>query len=318
MNSHPLDPEIAAFVEEMKRDWARHPPFMSLPLAQARSVAETVRARWRAGGPAMRRTVDLAAPTASGPLPIRLYDPGGPAPGPALIYLHGGGFTLFSIQTHDRLMREYAAAGNFRVIGVEYPLSPEAPYPAALDQLVSLVLWLDDGEAATIGVDASRLALGGDSAGANLALAASLRLRDEGARFRPTALLLNYGAYDFACSDEAEALYGGPGAVLDRAEMDYYFANYLGGRGADDDPYARPVLADLADLPPAFLVIPECDILAEQSLAMAARMRAAGVAVAAKVYPGATHSFLEAMSVAQVARDAIQDSAEWLRARFER
>ena len=317
MNRPVLDPQIAAFVEEMKRDWARHPPFMSLPLTEARAVAEEVRARWRAGGPKMRRTMDLTAPTAGGPLPIRLYDPGAPAPGPALIYLHGGGFTLFSIDTHDRLMREYAAAANIRVIGVDYPLSPEAPYPQALDGLVALVEWLAGGEAEKLGVDASRIALGGDSAGANLALATTLRLRDQGAHVRPRALLLNYGAYDTACSDEAEALHGGPDAVLNRAEMDYYHANYLGERRTDPDPYARPILASLEDLPPAFLVIPECDVLAEQSLAMVAKMRAAGVSVAAKVYPGATHSFLEAMSVAEVSREAIADSAAWLRAQLE-
>ena len=318
MSSSVLDPEIAAFVAQMQRDWARHPPFMSLPLPQARSVAEEVRARWRAGGPAMQRTVDLAAPTPTGSLPIRLYDPGSPAPGPALIYLHGGGFTLFSIETHDRLMREYAAAGNFRVIGVDYPLSPEAPYPRALDQLVSLAKWLDGGEAGKLGVDASRIAFGGDSAGANLALATTLRLRDEGAVLRPKALLLNYGGYGAVCSDESEALYGGPDAVLNRAEMDYYYANDLGERRTDPDPYARPILASLENLPPAFLVIPQCDVLTEQSLTIAARMEAAGGLVTSKVYPGATHSFLEAMSVAKVAREAIADSAAWLRAQFER
>jgi acetyl esterase len=316
MRKPALDPEIAAFVEAMRRDWARHPPFMSMPVAQARTVAESVRARWRAGGPHMQRTLDLTAPTPSGPLPLRLYDPGAPAPGPALLYLHGGGFTLFSIETHDRLMREYAAAGNFRVVGVEYPLSPEAPYPVALNQLVALAAWLDAGEASAVGVDPANIAFGGDSAGANLAIAAALRLRDGGAGLRPKALLLNYGAFDTRCSDEAEARFGGPGSVLDRAEMDYYHANYLGAARDREDPYARPILADLAGLPPAFLVIPECDILSEQSLAMAMRMAAAGVEVSSKIYPGATHSFLEAMSVARVAREAIGDGAAWLRARF--
>jgi acetyl esterase len=316
MSAPALDPEIAAFVAEMRRGWASHPSFMSLPVAEARSLAEKVRAKWRLGGPSMRQTLDLTVPTPTGALPIRLYDPGAPAPGPALIYLHGGGFTLFSIDTHDRLMREYAAAGRFRVIGVEYPLSPEAPYPKALDQLVALGEWLDNGAAAHLGVDRTRIALGGDSAGGNLAMAMALRLRDEGARLRPVALLLNYGAYDTRCSDEAEARLGGDSAVLNRAEMEYYHANYLGDDPDRDDPYARPILADLEGLPPAFLVIPECDVLSEQSQAMAARMTAAGLSVKSKVYPGATHSFLEAMSVAKVAREAIADGANWLRGQF--
>lgn len=312
----PLDPEIALFVERMKRDWARHPPFMSLPLDEARAVAETVRAPWRAGGPAMRDTRDLEVETGAGPLRIRVHDPGAAAPGPALIYLHGGGFTLFSLETHDRLMREYAAAGGFRVVGVEYPLSPEARYPEALDKLVALAGWLAT-RGDEVGVDPSRLAFGGDSAGANLAVATALRLRDAKSPLRIKALLLNYGGFGGACSDEAEALYGGPAAMLDRAEIEYYYRNYLGPGGeTNQDPYARPILAVLEGLPPAFLVIPECDVLSEQSLAMAARMAAAGIEVTSKLYPGATHSFLEAMSVAAVAREAIADGAAWVRARL--
>src|SRR4051812_45723488 len=142
-----LDPEIAIFVERLSAAWAEHPPFDSLPIEQARRVAEQVRAPWRESGPIMARTVEHSVPTSSGPLRVRLYDPGLPSPAPLLIYLHGGGFILFSIDTHDRLMREYAAAGNFAVMGVDYPLSPEARYPAALNQIVELVDWLGDGGA---------------------------------------------------------------------------------------------------------------------------------------------------------------------------
>ena len=172
-----LDPEIQTFVEAMGKAWASHPSFTTLPLAEARRVAEIVRAPWTAGGPAMARTEELAVPTGQGPLRIRIYDPGALHPAPALIYLHGGGFTLFSIDTHDRLMREYAAAGGFVVIGVDYPLSPEARYPKALDMIVGLVDWLAiNGK--SIGVDPRRVAIGGDSAGGNLSLATCLRLRD--------------------------------------------------------------------------------------------------------------------------------------------
>src|SRR6185437_7699644 len=146
------------------------------------------------------------------------------------------------------------------------------------------------------------------SAGANLSVAAALRLRDRGASGRLKGLLLNYGAFAMDCSDEAEARYGGPDAVLQRAEMNHYYESYLGAEGvAEPEPYAAPLLADLSDLPPAFLAIPECDILAEQSYAMADRMTRAGVDVTSIVYRGATHSFLEAMSVAEVARRAILD-----------
>jgi acetyl esterase len=313
-----LDPDIARFITAMQAEWARHPPFMSLPLAEARAVAEAVRRPWRMGGPAMVATTEHQVPVADGGrLRIRVYDPGVVRPAPVLIYLHGGGFTLFSLDTHDRLMREYAAAGGFLVIGVDYPLSPEVRYPTALNQIVAFVDWLGGEGAAITGGDPARVAIGGDSAGANLALAAALRLRDRGAPDRLRGLLLNYGAFGARCSDDAEQRFGGAGSVLDRAEMDYYFDTYTGTEDrALDDPYARPIVADLADIPPAFLVIPACDILSEQSHAIAGRMRVAGADVTETVYPGATHSFLEAMSIAAVARRAIADGAAWLRTKL--
>ncbi len=186
-----------------------------------------------------------------------------------------------------------------------------------MNGIVEVIDWLLDGVAAEIGGDPARIAIGGDSVGGNLSLATALRLRDRGSPGVISGVLLNYGAFARRCSDEAEASYGGPDAVLNREEMDYYFKNYI---GPDDalarDPYVCPVLADCAGLPPAFLVIPECDVLTEQSHAMAARLAAAGVAVEAQVYAGATHSFLEAMSVAAVARQAIADGAAWVKARL--
>lgn len=314
MDKSMLDPEIAVFVDKMSAAWASHPSFMSLPIAEARRVGEQVRAPWRLGGPAMAGTQDVAVPTSTGSLPIRVYDPGVASPAPALIYLHGGGFVLFSIDTHDRLMREYAAAGGFIVIGVDYPLSPEARYPTALNQLVELLDWLRDGGGAGIGVDARRLAIGGDSAGANLAMATALRLRDRGTPDAFRGMLLNYGGFAADCSDEAEARLGGDGAVLDREEMEFYFSTYLGQEnGRSSDPYAAPLFAQLEGLPPAFLVIPDCDILSEQSYRMEQRMREAGVGAASVTYKGTTHSFLEAMSIAKVARKAIADGAEWVK-----
>lgn len=305
-----LDPEIAAFLAEMKAGWSAHPPFDTLGFPEQRAVCETVRARWAEGGPDMARTIERVFDPGAGRLHVRVYFPeGATEPAPAMVYLHGGGFTLFSIDTHDRLMREYAAAGGFAVIGVDYPLSPEHKYPVALDRIEALMLWLK-AHGGELGVDPARLAMGGDSAGANLSFATALRLRDRGEGGLVRAILSNYGYFSTTVSDEAEARFGGPGSIMDRAEALSYYANYLTDRERErSDPLACPLLADLAGLPPVLLVIPECDLLTEQSLVMETRLRAAGVATAAIVYPGATHSFLEAMSVAAVARKGIADGA---------
>ncbi|WP_260582279.1 alpha/beta hydrolase fold domain-containing protein [Sphingopyxis sp. PET50] len=308
-----IDPEIRLFLDEMTARWAQHPPFADLSFPEQRRVSEAVRARWTEGGPAMAGAEERLFDPGAGELRIRVHKPEGAGdPAPALVYLHGGGFTLFSIDTHDRLMREYAARGGFAVIGVDYPLSPEHKYPVALDRIEALMLWLRD-NGRDLGVDPHRLAMGGDSAGANLSIAAALRLAARGEAGLVRAILSNYGYFSPEVSDEAEARFGGPGSIMDRAEAQSYYVNYLSDWAEADDPLASPLLADLAGLPPLFLVIPECDLLAEQSLAMETRLRRAAVDVKAKIYPGATHSFLEAMSVAKVARDAIEDGADFIR-----
>lgn len=314
-----LDPEIAAFLAEMKARWAAHPPFDTLSFPEQRAVCEMVRARWAEGGPEMARTIERVFDPGAGQLHVRVHVPEGVTePAPALVYLHGGGFTLFSIDTHDRLMREYAASGGFAVIGVDYPLSPEHKYPQALDRIEALMLWLK-AHGAELGINPGRLAMGGDSAGANLSFATALRLRDQGEGELVRAILSNYGYFAATVSDAAEAAFGGPGSIMDRAEALAYYTNYLTDFDRErSDPLACPLLADLAGLPPVLLVIPECDLLTEQSLAMEARLRAAGVATGAIVYPGATHSFLEAVSIAAVARKGIADGAAFVAERLKR
>jgi acetyl esterase len=308
-----IDPEIRRFLDIMAADWRQFPPFESLGLAEARLAAEQVRARWTVGGPVMAQTTDHDIVTAAGPIRVRVYRPAGLAqgPAPAMVYIHGGGFTLFSIETHDRLMREYAQAGGFAVIGVDYPLSPEAKYPVALDRITALLLWLE-ANAAQLAIDADRLALGGDSAGGNLSVAACLRLRDCGKLGIIKAVLSNYGGFSGRCSDESEALYGGPDSVLNRAEAEQYWRNYLNDPAELDDPYANPVHADLHGLPPVFLVIPELDLVAEHSYAMETLLERDGVTVSSKVYRGATHSFLEAMSISALACEAIANGASFI------
>lgn len=309
-----LDPEIRAFVAQMKADFSRHPPFSDLTFAEARAVAEAVRRSWRQGGPVMAATGERRIDTDAGEVRVRIHRPDrGLAAGlsPALVYLHGGGWTLFSLDTHDRVMREYAHRAGVTVVGVDYALSPEAKFPKALEQTVGTVEWLH-ARGDELGIDSARLAIGGDSAGGNLSVAAALRLRDAGKGALLRALLLSYAAVDSECSPAAVEQYGGEAFMLTGEEMRQFWANYLACADQARDPYACPARADLRGLPPVFLGISECDVLAEQNRVFAGALRAAGVETEAVVYPGATHSFLEAVSIARVAERALQEGSAWL------
>jgi acetyl esterase len=310
----PLDPQIREFVAQVSAGFAAFPAFDLGSPAEARRIAELVRAPWRKGGPAMLATAERQVPVGRGTVRIRIYDPGPAGLKPALVYLHGGGWTLFSIDTHDRVMREYAARASVVVIGVDYALSPEARFPIALEQTAGVVRWLAL-HGVEVGVDPDRIAVGGDSAGANLSIATALTLRDTGSpaeRGLIRALLLNYGAFDTRSSPEAARRFGAKGSMLEHEEMRRFWANYLRGPEDAENPRACPLRASFTGLPPAFLTIPECDLLTEQSLSVAAKLRDAGVPVRAEIYTGATHSFLEAVSIAAVAQRALADGAQWL------
>lgn len=307
---HGLDPDIGRFVSAVMAETARLSRGRDLPLGEQRAIAEQVRAPWRQGGPAMARTTEQEVPTPHGSVRIRVHNPGVTAPAAALVYLHGGGWTLFSLDTHDRVMREYAARADIVVIGVDYSLSPEVRYPVALEQVVAFIRWLRE-HGARLGIDPARLALGGDSAGGNLSLAAALTLRDAGEGDAIKALLLIYPAVQAHCSEEALRHHGGEGAMLTGEEMASFWDQYVPA-SQRDDPLVCPILADMAGLPASCITIAERDILAEQCRDLAVRLAVAGVPVETTVYPGATHSFIEAVSISPLAERAIADGAEFL------
>lgn len=262
----------------------------------------------------MSSTIERRIPFGGGDsVRVRIHDPGPEGGKAALIYLHGGGWTLFSLDTHDRLMREYAARAGIVVVGVDYALSPDAKFPVALEQVCAVARWVREG-GARMGMDPARIAMGGDSAGANLTTAACLVLRDEEDGHVLRSMVLNYGVFDRHCSEDARQRYGGAGYMLASDEMDAFWRNYVTDPRQMDDPLVCPINADLTGLPPAFMVIAECDLLAEQNLRMAERLRAAGVRTEARLYAGASHSFLEAVSIAPLAARALDDTAGWLRA----
>ncbi len=305
-----LPPDMRRFQQWLAAAYAQHAALDSVSLPEARLIAERVRAPLTQGGPTMVHTRELQVDTPHGPVRVRVHVPTAAAVHPALVYMHGGGWVFFSIDTHDRLMRELAARSGRAVIGVDYARAPEARYPVAREQATAAWRWAH-ANAATLGLDAERIALAGDSAGANLALGTALLLREAGER--PDALLLNYGVFCDDDSTESFARFDGPGYNLGSDEMRGFWNHYLGPAGDPGDGLAMPLRADLAGLPRTCVLVAECDVLRDDSLALATRLREAGVPLALQRHPGAVHSFLEAVSFSELAERALAESAAWLR-----
>jgi acetyl esterase len=307
-----IDPEILGFLARISGDYAAYPPMDSVGVDEKRRIASAVRAPWAQGGPEMARTENLEVSTPAGKVRVRLHYPTTESPLPALVYAHGGGWVFFDLDTHDRVMREYAARAGIVVVGVDYARSPEARYPKALDQLIGVIRWLRE-SGAPLGIDPRRIAVGGDSAGGNLALCASLKLRDAGEREALSGIVLNYGALDMDMESESHRRYGGGDFLLGSQEMLEYWKTYLGDLSIASDPYACPGDADFRGLPPTFLAVAELDVLHDGNVRVAARLREAGVPVSCTVYPGTIHGFIEAAQVSKITVRALEDTALWLR-----
>lgn len=305
------DPEMLAFSAMTEAEAARHPPItLALPLDQARATTEALNLPLGAGGPAMQEASDRWLPIRGRRLLCRLNRP---AAGtlPVLVYVHGGGFVWNSIDTHDRLMRDYAAQAGCAVIGPDYALSPEAPFPQALEECAAVVRWVA-AHGAQWGLDPARIVLGGDSAGANLALGAALLLRETDPALALRGLLLNYGVFD-ARLDTPSYREFAEGYFLTRDKMRFYWDCYCPREADRLHPLASPLRADLRGLPPAALTIAELDVLAAENRAMEVALRQAGVAVEAQVFPGTAHGFLRAQNHVAKAREAASFGAAWLK-----
>lgn len=314
----PPAPDMIRFRDLLADSYSQHPPLHTLSIQAARAVAEAVRAPWARGGPTMHDTRDHIVEADGLSLRLRVHRPTQKPEG-MLVYVHGGGWTLFSMNTHDRVMREYAGRAGMAVIGIDYTLVPEAVFPRQLDEVTALVRLLrQPGARDWLGFDPDGLpiAIGGDSAGGNLAMATALTLRDAGETGWLQAIILNYAVVDSDETRPSYGLYGGPDYNLTEEEMRGFWDGYALDPAVRQDPRAALLRGTLNDLPPTYLAIAECDVLLDENLALAAALQSAGVAVEAQIYPGMLHSFLEAVSISPTSARAFQETAVWLRATF--
>lgn len=262
----------------------------------------------------MARVQEREIPGPAGPLPARLYVPAGlPAgePAPLLLFFHGGGWVIGDLETHDGVCRFLAAAAGVTVLAIDYRLSPEHPFPAPVEDAWASFAWTA-ANAAELGVDPTRIAVGGDSAGANLAAVVSLLAKAGGGTMPATQLLL-YPPTDAAADLPSRNLFA-TGFMLTRQDMDTWQAYYLPPGTNEADPRASILLApDLSGLPPAYVTTAGFDPLRDEGEAYALRMREAGVQVALRRHPGAIHGFANMTAVSRTARAAMFEAAGALR-----
>jgi acetyl esterase len=263
--------------------------------------------------PDLPRVKDIHADGAFGKTRVRLYDPvDDGTPLPALIFLHGGGWVGGSIENRDNGARLLASASRFAVLSVEYALAPERRFPGPLDDVLAVCRWLYK-HAGKLGIDPERLAIGGDSSGANLALAAALDLRDANEHFL-RALVLFYGVYAHNHNTDSHRLFGRDGRyMLSSASMDCCWRMYLLRPEQDQDPRAAPLLANMSSLPPTYIMCGSLDPLLDDSLRLHSKMTAAGVDASKRIVDGVTHSFLSYVEQLDVSPKLWQEAADFLR-----
>ncbi|BCN67917.1 alpha/beta hydrolase fold domain-containing protein [Rhodococcus hoagii] len=302
-----LDPDVAAYLGT-REDWV---PMHVAGVQAARTAFESVPQR---PGPDMHRVEDRVVDGPHGPLRLRIYHPVDAPDLPALVYFHGGGLVIGSIDSFDRLARLLAVASGAVVVSVDYRLAPEHPYPVATDEAYFATQWVA-GNAAGLGIDGDRIAVAGDSAGATLAAGVTLQTRDEGGA--PLAFQLHIYAGIDRDDTRPSVLEFADGPIITAGDFAWTKNLYLGDDPSRDHPYGVPSLsADLTGLPAAIVVTASHDPSRDGAEEYAHRLRDAGVQTAVLRYPGVAHGFLMHADLHARARLALAEIGGIMRAKF--
>lgn len=318
-----LDPQARALIDLMVE--RQVPPTHTLSVADARRVYLERRGFTQPEPPAVGEVRELQAQGPLGAIPLRLYKPAGAASGavagavsegasgalPVLVYFHGGGWVLGSLDSTDSVARFLARYSGVSVLSVEYRLAPEHPYPAAPDDALAAFRFAV-AMAPRWGHDPARIAVGGDSAGGNLATVLCQDLLRAGEPL-PAFQLLFFPAVDLSRKRPSYAEFA-DGYFLTEAQMDWYTAHYLSGGGSATDPRVSPLLAtDLAGLPPAYIAVAGFDVLRDEGEEYARALAAAGVDVALRRHDGLVHAFVNATGLFAAGKEATLEAAGALR-----
>jgi acetyl esterase len=305
-HTHLLTPRMAGLLERIRR--AGRPPFHRLAPAEARAAYEAGAEVLDLPRVPLARVEHISVPGGDGqPRPARLYA-AGLEPRPALLYLHGGGFVIGSLETHDSLCRQLAQRSGWAVLALDYRLAPEHPFPAAVDDAWAALQWLH-AQRGILGLSPHPVAVAGDSAGGTLAASCALHARDIGL---PVALQLLITPGTTAHADTASHRLFGHGFLLDAETIAWFFDQYI-PRGQRHDWRFAPLQADVDAVAPACFILAECDPLVDEGLAYADKLRAAGVVVDLELVRGVTHDFIKMGRVLREAGAALDAAAAALR-----
>ena len=308
----PLDPLLVPVVESQ----AHAVPTEQLSPADARAASRTRVAAAPALTEPVARVENRTIPGPGGAIPVRIYTPAGPGPFPAVLYYHGGGWVVGDLEDAEDACRSIAHRVNAVVVSVDYRLAPEHRFPAAPEDCYAALAWVQ-AHAAEVGVDRTRLAVAGLSAGGNLAAAVALMARDRGGpAIAHQVLIVPVTSHHF---DTASYHAFAEGYGLTRSAMIYYWHRYLARHEDADSPYASVLrAADLRGLPPALVQTAEYDPLRDEGEAYAHRLHRAGVSVRLIRYRGMPHGFLRFAATVGGAGQALADAVETLRKAFAR
>ncbi len=309
----PLTAETEALLKTFAE--AEGPTLQEMTPQEARAAYREMRALQ--GEPEDVAVVEeRTVPGPAGDIPVRVYRPEGAGAFPALVHYHGGGWIIGDLDTHDPLCRHFANAAGCVVVVPDYRLAPEHKYPAAADDCYAATKWVAE-QGAEIGVDRSRIAVGGDSSGGNLAAVVALMARDRGG---PTlaAQVLIYPVTDHRF-DTASYRDNGKGYFLETDLMQLFWDSYLSGDDDGAQPYASPLRApDVSGVAPAHIITAEFDVLRDEGEAYGKRLQEAGVATQIQRYDGMMHGFVQFGAAIPQAHDAIADVVAGLKAAFSR
>lgn len=300
------DPFMVPILQRMRAEPI--PNMEAITPREARAGFAAANEQWNTPPIAVRTVRDLTVSGAAGPLKARLYCNNESRPASIIIFVHGGGWVVGSIDTHDDLFRRLAIASDCAVLGFDYRLAPEHPFPAPLDDVRATIRFVASGGLGE-GFDVDRIALAGESAGANLALAALLDQRDKGDCTVKTAALF-FGCYGLDFGNFSYTHFGDGSFGLSLPLMRWFWAQYLGK--ARVGPLAAPLQADLDGLPPLYLCAAGLDPLLDDTLAMSRRLAETGIAHRLDFHPGVVHGFIQMARELPAATAAINAAARFL------